>query len=218
VIIAFVNQKGGVGKSTAALHYVAWCHSMGCRTRLVDADAQGSSSGWCRDLPEDIPHESIARAEQLIDRLSELRDEGAERVVVDAPAGLAEETRAILFLADLAIIPIQPSGLDLRSSSEAFRIVRQARKVRQGAPIARSFLSRADPGTKLAAEAVAALDQVEDIPRLAAIVHQRTAIADASVQRCTIADRRPRDPRAEQEMQALCREIDQIVASFKRDV
>ena len=212
MLIAIVNQKGGCGKSTTALHYAAWCVRRGLVTLLIDADVQKSSSAWAADLDPPIESERISSAEELIDRLTLCRDQGrswgVDRVVVDAPAGLAEESRAILFLADVAIVPIQPSGLDMRSSGDAFYLIRQAQRLRRGGPIARSFLSRSDSGTRLEREAVTALDAIDDIPRLSTIVHQRTAIADASVQRCTVHDRRPRDALAIAEMDALCAEID----------
>ena len=48
-IIALTNSKGGVGKSTVAVHLAAWCHQQGRRTALVDADAQGASSLWLQE-------------------------------------------------------------------------------------------------------------------------------------------------------------------------
>lgn len=210
VKVAIVNQKGGCGKSTTALHYAAWCVRQGLRTTLIDADTQRSSSGWAQDLGCLIESEAIAVADDLLDRLPEFNDR--DRVVIDAPAGLAEETRAILLLADIVVIPIQPSGLDLRSSGETFRLIRQARRIRgNDIPVAHSFLSRSDGGTRLEKEAIAALRGVADVPPLASVIHQRTSIADASVQRCTIHDRRPRDDRAIGELEDLCSEIESVV-------
>jgi chromosome partitioning protein len=48
-----------------------------------------------------------------------------------------------LCLADVAITPVQPTGLDLHSAGEAFRLVRQAQKIRGGLPKAAVFISRA---------------------------------------------------------------------------
>ena len=62
--------------------------------------------------------------------------------------------RAILFRADLAVIPCQPSGVDLRSAADAVKLVKQALSVRNGPPEALVFLSRAVKGTKLKDEAI----------------------------------------------------------------
>ena len=53
-IIALTNSKGGVGKSTVAVHLAAWCAGQGRRTALVDADAQGASSLWLHEAAPDV--------------------------------------------------------------------------------------------------------------------------------------------------------------------
>jgi len=54
-IIAFVNQKGGVGKSTGAVHAADRFARKGKKVILVDADAQQSSSQWVAELNEAHP-------------------------------------------------------------------------------------------------------------------------------------------------------------------
>jgi chromosome partitioning protein len=210
-LIAFVNQKGGCGKSTSAVHHCAWLQNQGFSVVLIDADTQHSSSDWASCLPDPIQSEAITTADALLDRVPEIK---ADRIVIDAPAGLAEESRAVLYLADLVCIPIQASGLDLRSSGETFRRVRQVQRLRSGNPIARSFISRSTQGTRLEQEAIAALDSIEDISRLNTIVRQRTSIADASVQQCTVEFRIPRDPNAINELNALSMEIEALTQAL----
>ena len=36
--------------------------------------------------------------------------------IIDGPAGISELTRAILLRADLALVPVQPTGFDIRSA------------------------------------------------------------------------------------------------------
>jgi len=98
-------------------------------------------------------------------------------LIVDGSAGLSETTRAILFRTDLAIVPCQPTGVDLRSASDAVRLIRQAQSVRKGDPKAAVFLSRAVKGTKLLDEAIALLEKTE-IPVLKTVLYQRQVIAD----------------------------------------
>jgi chromosome partitioning protein len=158
-IIAFVNQKGGCAKSTTAVHYAHWLVQQGKQVLIVDADAQRSSSQWCSKMDSPIPCQVIQSPDDLLEQLGELAA-AVDYVVVDGPAGLSEATRAILMRADLAVVPVQPSGIDIQSAADVVRLIKQAQSVRQGPPQAVMFLSRAVKGTKLKTEAMELLGKL----------------------------------------------------------
>jgi chromosome partitioning protein len=85
-------------------------------------------------------------------------------------------------------IPVQPTGVDLRSASDAMRLVKQAQSVRGGLPKAVMFLSRAVKGTKLKDEAIALLNKNPGAILLDTVIHQKQAIADTSGQSATVWD------------------------------
>jgi chromosome partitioning protein len=133
MIVALTNSKGGVGKSTLAVHLTVWWKELGADVALVDADAQGSSSRW---LKEALPHTTVLRLQtpdDILEQVPALRTR-FDYVAVDGPAGLSEVTRAILLVADLALLPCGPSALDLRAVNDAIRVVKQAREIRRGSP------------------------------------------------------------------------------------
>lgn len=183
-VIAFVNQKGGCAKSTTAVHFAFWLALKRNKVLLVDADAQRSSSIWLESLEVEIPCEVLQTSEVLLERIPALTNQ-YDYVVVDGPAGLSEATKAILFRTDLAIIPCQPTGVDLRSASDAIRLIRQAQDQRKGAPKAAIFLSRAVKGTRLKDEAMMLLTNI-GVPVLNTVIHQRQAIADTFGQAATV--------------------------------
>lgn len=185
-ITAFINQKGGCGKSTTAVHFASWLTlKRKQEVLLVDADAQRSSSLWLQDMEQDIPVRVIQSPDDLLEQVPDLADQ-YQQIVVDGPASLAEATRAILFRADLAIVPVQPTGVDLRSASDAIRLIKQARSVRGDHPLAAVFLSRAVKGTKLKDEALALLGKTPEARVLKTVIHQKQAIADTSGQSATV--------------------------------
>ena len=96
----------------------------GANVALVDADVQGSSSLWLKETGIEIPVFRLQSADEVLDGVPEI-GRSFEHLVVDGPAGLSEVTRAILLVADLALLPCGPSVLDLRAAT--------AREVLQGA-------------------------------------------------------------------------------------
>lgn len=182
-IIALVNQKGGTGKTTAAVHLASWLSNQKT-VMLVDADAQQSSSFWLNSL--NFPIENLVESdpEGLFETLPKLSSK-YDFVVVDGPGSLSETTKAILTRSDLALVPCQPSGLDLHSSNKILRFIRHAQELRGGQPRAALFLSRATKGTTLLREAQEVLLD-RDIPLLKRIIYQKQCIADAPTQGSTV--------------------------------
>ncbi|MBW4422039.1 MAG: AAA family ATPase [Myxacorys californica WJT36-NPBG1] len=183
--IAVVNQKGGAGKSTIAVHLARWLQRQKKSILVIDADGQRTSSIWLESLEHQIPFQVLQNPDDLLDQLPKLAKEH-EWLLVDGPATLSETTRALLLWADLALIPCQPAGVDLASASDTVRLVRQAQAIRGGLPKAALFLNKAIKGTKLKDEAFAVLQQVQDIKLLATIIHQRQIITDAFGQGATV--------------------------------
>jgi chromosome partitioning protein len=185
-IIALVNQKGGCAKSTTSVHLVHWLRSQGKDVALVDADAQRSSSIWLESMESDATVHVLQSPDDLLEQLPEIVGQH-DYTIVDGPAGLSEATRAILFRADLALVPCQPTGVDLRSAADAVRLIRQAQSVRSGPPVAGVFLARAVKGTKLKEEALELLEQTQ-VPILHTVIHQKQVVADCFGQQATVWD------------------------------
>ncbi len=181
MIVAFTNQKGGVGKSTAAVHMAYWL-SRRQKTLMIDADAQQSSSIWIKSLGLD--HQVISDPEELFEKIPELGTEYSS-VVIDGPGSLSEVTKAILARCDLALVPCQPSGLDLHSSQKILRFIKHATELRDGRPSSALFLSRVTKGTVLEREAREAL-KATGTKLISAAVYQRQCIADAPGQQSTV--------------------------------
>lgn len=133
MIVALANSKGGVGKSTIAVHLAVWLFEKGRRLLFVDSDVQASSSVWLAEAAPKIPTVRLITREDILDQLPKLASE-CDLIIADGPAGLSEVTRSILGLADIAVFPCGPSVLDLRAVIDALEVNRKIQAVRQGLP------------------------------------------------------------------------------------
>jgi chromosome partitioning protein len=185
--IAVVNQKGGAGKSTIAVHLARWLQKQQEDVFLIDADGQRTSSIWLESLENEIPFQVLQNPDELLEQVPKFTEDH-EWVLIDGPATLSETTRALLLWADLALVPCQPAGVDLASASDTVRLIRQAQAIRDGLPKAALFLNRAIKGTKLKDEAFSVLKQVQGVALLKSIIHQRQVITDSFGQGATVFD------------------------------
>ena len=95
MIIAIANNKGGVGKSTIAVHLAAWLHKQGYKVILADCDAQQSSGVWIREAIPEIKAVRLNDPNQIMDELPLLNQE-ADFVIGDGPGSDTETSRSLL--------------------------------------------------------------------------------------------------------------------------
>jgi len=140
MIIAIANTKGGVGKTTVAVHLAAWLHEKGFKVILADCDVQRSSSEWIRQAVPEIPALKLDTPDEVLNELPKLRDE-ADFIVADGPGSQTEMSRALLLRADFAVVPCKASMLEVRALAKATEVLRQSQDIRKGLPQAVAVLS-----------------------------------------------------------------------------
>src|SRR5512144_1114511 len=93
MILSFISQKGGSGKTTLSVNLAALASSNGVPVAIVDLDPQASASAWCAARgTDDIRHEAC-HPPLLARTLERLREAGIALIVIDTPPTTARLRR-----------------------------------------------------------------------------------------------------------------------------
>jgi chromosome partitioning protein len=205
MILAVANSKGGVGKSTLAVHLAAWLARQGHRVILADCDTQQSSSQWIKEADASVRTLCIREPDEVYESIPTLALE-ADYIVADGPGSLAETSRALMLVADQAIVPCKASMLEVRALDEATKVLRHAQRVRMGAPKATIVLSMVGKNYRLTQDmrdAAAALK----FPITPTPMTLRQIYADSPGQGTLVWNMGSRGREAAQEVERLFREL-----------
>lgn len=148
-IITVAQQKGGSGKTTIAANLAVALAAEGKSVALLDTDPQGSLGRWFMTRRERLGDPglefSTASAWGVSYECDKLRRQ-VDYVIVDTPPKVDSDLRPALREADLVLVPVASSHVDLWATEGVLDL---AERVKRTAVL---VLNRTKPGTRLAAE------------------------------------------------------------------
>lgn len=203
-VIALASSKGGVGKTTLTMNLAAGLSRRGS-TVVVDADPQQSSGQWSL-VADGVLGFDVAAADG---GTAEVIAGAAHRhryVLVDCPPSFAApQTQEVLREADLLLIPMQPSPLDLWSGANVVEWVALAKRANPGLS-AWVVLNQVEPNTRLWKDVKEALEEL-GLPSLRTTVRRRAAFRNAALTGATVYAIGSRGTSAVEEIEAVITEV-----------
>lgn len=160
MIITFLSEKGGVGKTTLAINVAHELQLRGRSVLLVDADPIGSATDWhARGEGEVL---AVVRLDiRTIDKdISKLKDK-YDYIIIDPAPSLKETVVPAILCSDIILLPVQPTPFDMWGPRNTVELVKQRQQIAEGKPKTAFVISKEEVGTSLGKECRGVLEGYE---------------------------------------------------------
>jgi chromosome partitioning protein len=211
-IITIAQQKGGAGKTTIAAHIALALAQTGRSVAIIDIDPQGSLTNWhkIREKKFGVGFTGLSfnssqgwRIETAISNLKNKFD----FVVIDSPPHTETESKSAIRVADMVIIPMQPSPTDLWATESTINFANSEGK------LARVLLNRFNPLSKINKEILAQIPGV----KFKNYIGNRVAFSTCFLNGLTVLETQPTS-QAAIEVKAVIKEmLNQLESRTKKE-
>jgi chromosome partitioning protein len=203
-IVALVGNKGGAGKTTLCVN-LATAMSALAPTIVLDADPQRSSLQW-RNLVERVDAVTVVDAVDDVGAAAQNARARHENIVIDCPPSVhAVQTAEVLALCDIALVPVQPSPLDIWATVHIEDRVAEARQVNPGLR-AVLVINQLEPWTLLSQQVRQGLAELS-LPVARTAIKRRMAYRSSVLEGRTVMDLGMRGRKAADEIRQLIEEV-----------
>ncbi len=207
-VIAILNQKGGVGKTTLAVHIATALARKKRRVLLLDADPQGSALDWAAARHGEPLFPVVGLPKSSIHKELPALAANYEVVIIDGPPRVYEVARSAIMASDLVLVPVQPSPYDVWAAKEIIELLNEATIYKP--TLQKAFIiNRKIVNTAIGRDVAQALLEYP-IPVLQTAICQRVAFAESATQGLTVYELDP-DMLAAQEMNQLAEEVEGLL-------
>ena len=203
-IIAIVGNKGGAGKTTLSVNLAAGI-SQKSSISVIDADPQGSSLQW-RAIAGDNVHFPVYAPTFSLKQQAQSYAKKNDFVLIDCPPSVqAPQTISVLEFADIALIPVQPSPIDLWATVHTEKAVAEARETNPDLK-ALLIINQLESRTTLSKLVREVLNEI-DLPVAETAVRRRAIYRNSALEGKSVYGVGKRGADAMEELNSLIKEV-----------
>jgi len=189
MIYALLNRKGGVGKTTIAIHLADALSRRGRRVLLIDADSQQSAMTWSNVRPQEPRFSVIGMPKATLHKEIGSLSADYDDVVIDGPPRVADVAKSIIMAADLVILPVQPSQLDVWATADTVDLLNDARIFKE--TLKSVFVINRRMGNTVVGREVRHALEALDVQVMDSDIAQRVAYVESITSGQTVSDLNP---------------------------
>lgn len=209
-IIAIVNQKGGAGKTTVSMQLAGTLGLKKNKVLVIDADPQATATRWAASADDDSPFPAsvsgLSAAGSKVHREAQKFIDDYDYIVIDCPpAADSPVPQSALMIADMAIVPVIPSPLDLWASVGIRQVIENIQDINEDM-MPFIIVNQCQPNTSLARETLQILPEY-GIPVMDTKLHQRTVYRQSAVYGGTVHNLGKKASPAIKEIDSLACEV-----------
>jgi len=208
MIISILNQKGGVGKTTLAVHVATALARKGNKVLMVDADPQGSALDWAASRKNEALFPVMGLPKPTLHRELPKLEADYSFIIIDGPPRVYEVARSAILASNLILIPVQPSPYDVWAAKEIVDLIGEASAFNEKLKSV-FVINRKITNTAIGRDVTEALSEYP-IPVMKAQISQRVAFAESAGQGQTTLEIDP-ESLASQEIMAFIQEMEGLL-------
>jgi len=123
--IALLARKGGAGKTTLGTHMALAAYLRGERVMLADSDPQRSATEVLKARADEGPQVVGTSGPKLFALKVAAQRMDVDTLVIDTPAGADQDLGHAMVLADLCLVVVRPTFLDIAAAVQTTDILRR---------------------------------------------------------------------------------------------
>lgn len=208
MIISFLNQKGGVGKTTLSIN-VATCLALKkLKILLIDADPQNSSLDWASIRKKESLFTVVSITKPIIHKETNKLIKNYDHIIIDGPPRIYDVAKSAIVTSDVVIMPVQPSPYDVWAANEVVSLIKEVADPLEGIKNINSafLINRKIVNTAIGRDVERALEHY-NVDILQTHICQRISYAETAAIGSSVIEEKNKDTLAFQEITNLTEEI-----------